>query len=112
MKHFTKVTDYGIDFNVMEKSRNCFPLFLCESCVYCLSYFWIIKDNSFLISLLFFTSIEVQQNSYCICGGGEYGLMICCDGEKCPIVWYHADCVGLSEETVPAGSWFCKDCDH
>ena len=38
--------------------------------------------------------------------------MICFDGEKYPIVWYHADCVGLSEETVPAGSWFCKDCDH
>jgi len=39
MKHFTKVTDYGIDLNVMEKSRNCFPLFVCESCVHCLSYF-------------------------------------------------------------------------
>ena len=37
--------------------------------------------------------------------------MICFDGEKCPIV-SNADCVGLSEETVPAGSWFCKDCDH
>ena len=36
--------------------------------------------------------------------------MICCDGEKCSIVWYHADLVGLSIETVPAGSWFCKDC--
>ena len=38
--------------------------------------------------------------------------MVYFDGEKCLIVWYHADCVGLSEETVPAGSLFCKDCDH
>ena len=34
--------------------------------------------------------------------------MICCDGEKCPIVLYHADCVGLTEETVADGSLFCK----
>lgn len=30
--------------------------------------------------------------------------MICCDGVKCPILWFHADCVGLSEETMPAAS--------
>ena len=51
------------------------------------------------------TPIEVQQNSYCTCGDSVMG-------KKCQILWYHADCSGLSEETVPLGLGFAKKCGH
>ncbi|XP_078378320.1 uncharacterized protein LOC144661430 [Oculina patagonica] len=54
----------------------------------------------------------VQADAYCLCGEGEHGLMISCDGENCPIFWFHVNCVGLSEESVPGGSWYCHQCKH
>ena len=45
-------------------------------------------------------------------GEGEHGRMIDCDGYNCPLIWYHANCVGLSEETIRDGSWFCEQCKH
>lgn len=47
---------------------------------------------------------------YCTCGQGEYGTMIACDGPNCQIVWFHIDCVGIAEEDVPEGEWFCDIC--
>ena len=34
--------------------------------------------------------------------------MIACDGDNCPVEWFHMDCIGLSE--VPDGGWFCSFC--
>ena len=42
----------------------------------------------------------MQTDAYCLCGEGEYGLMLYCDVENCPVGWYHAECVGLTEESV------------
>ena len=42
----------------------------------------------------------------CICGGGEYGEMVACDG-GCDN-WYHFACVGLTQ--LPEGEWFCQEC--
>ena len=35
-------------------------------------------------------------------------LIVCVKG--CKIEWYHYECVGLTEETVPDGSWHCPTC--
>ena len=52
--------------------------------------------------------VDHQANSYCLCGEGGYDLMVACDGKKCPIEWYHADCVDL--EIIPEGRWYCPQC--
>ena len=45
---------------------------------------------------------------FCICGDVEHGQMIACDGDNCPVEWFHMNCIGLNE--VPDGSWFCSFC--
>ncbi|PIA48260.1 hypothetical protein AQUCO_01400680v1 [Aquilegia coerulea] len=35
------------------------------------------------------------------------GNLICCDG--CPAA-YHTRCVGVSQDTLPEGEWFCPEC--
>ncbi|XP_028404007.1 inhibitor of growth protein 5-like [Dendronephthya gigantea] len=53
---------------------------------------------------------EPRKDVYCWCAKEEYGEMVACDNPACKIVWFHFDCVGLSE--APAGNWFCNDCDQ
>ena len=59
--------------------------------------------------MVFLFHVDLQTDSYCLCGEGEYGLMVACDAENCPIEWYHADFVGL--EVVPEGYWYCPQCE-
>ena len=40
----------------------------------------------------------------------DYDRMIACDGKDCAIESFHWGCVGLTEETVPTGEWYCSDC--
>lgn len=50
------------------------------------------------------------SNVYCSCKGDEYGRMICCDNENCPIGWYHYLCEGITRK--PKGQWYCKMCSQ
>ena len=36
--------------------------------------------------------------------------MIACEHPDCEVEWFHYSCVGLTEELVPDGDWFCPDC--
>ena len=36
--------------------------------------------------------------------------MIACDGKSCHITWYHLDCVGMTQSSVPRGKWLCPTC--
>ena len=36
--------------------------------------------------------------------------MIACDGKSCHISWYHLDCVGMTQSSVPRGKWLCPTC--
>ena len=54
--------------------------------------------------------LDVQTDAYYLCGEGEYALMLYCDAENCPVGWYHAECVGLTQESVPDGCWYCPKC--
>eukprot|EP00043_Microstomoeca_roanoka_P005721 m.57511 g.57511 ORF g.57511 m.57511 type:complete len:235 (-) comp13092_c0_seq2:164-868(-) len=49
-----------------------------------------------------------DKAKYCLCRKGSYGAMIACDNQKCPIEWFHLDCVGLAE--APEGTWYCPLC--
>lgn len=51
-----------------------------------------------------------EQRKYCYCQQPEDGLqeMIACDNPKCPIEWYHVQCLKLSK--IPGGKWYCPDC--
>ena len=45
---------------------------------------------------------------HCKCRQPAHGEMIACDNPKCPVEWYHLDCVKLKE--APSGKWYCKIC--
>ena len=52
-----------------------------------------------------------QDDRFCICRGFNIGdTMVSCDNPKCPFVWFHVECVGIS--TKPTGSWFCPYCSQ
>jgi hypothetical protein len=34
--------------------------------------------------------------------------MIGCDNPRCPVEWYHYQCVGLAHH--PSGEWLCPRC--
>ena len=36
--------------------------------------------------------------------------MIACEHPDCEAEWFHYSCIGLTEEPVPDGDWFCPDC--
>lgn len=50
-----------------------------------------------------------EQDSFCYCGGPEYGDMIQCDGESCIGKWFHFSCVKI-KRAPKARKWFCKNC--
>ena len=47
---------------------------------------------------------------YCFCGRPDTEEMVACDGDKCPMEWFHFSCVELTQKTVPRGKWFCEEC--
>ena len=53
---------------------------------------------------------EDDRREYCTCGLPSNEFMIWCDDGNCEIQWYHYQCVGLTEATVPKGKWFCDLC--
>ena len=54
---------------------------------------------------------EGIEQVYCFCKGPSYGNMIECDNSKCPIQWFHYDCVGIKEKPADNEKWFCsKEC--
>ena len=51
---------------------------------------------------------DEEEEPYCPCGRANDRDMVWCDGEmRCPYQWFHYQCVGLTEMTVPPGKWFC-----
>ena len=58
------------------------------------------------------TKINSSGNEpvYCICKGVSFGQMIACDGQECPVEWFHSTCVGL--KSLPKGKWYCKGCQE
>lgn len=47
---------------------------------------------------------------YCYCKKECRGNMVACDGDLCPIEWFHYECVGLKEP--PRGKWMCDECKN
>ena len=49
----------------------------------------------------------------CPCGRANDREMVWCDGDDlCPYKWFHYQCVGLTDTTVPPGKWFCPGKYH
>ncbi|MCJ1380315.1 hypothetical protein MMC17_003418 [Xylographa soralifera] len=48
----------------------------------------------------------------CTCGAPDAanGGMIACDGEHQLTSWFHYECIGLTDKTLPNGNWFCPEC--
>ena len=53
---------------------------------------------------------SAQEAVYrCDCGKPEASeKWICCDGDDCPVKWYHWECVQVTDK--PTGDWFCPKC--
>ena len=47
---------------------------------------------------------------FCLCGAEDTDEMILCDDNDCQHRWFHYICVGITEDTVPRGDWFCLNC--
>lgn len=53
---------------------------------------------------------NVDQGQYCICQLDIGGTMIYCGHVDCSKgSWFHLECLGLDEDEVPEGEWFCSD---
>lgn len=48
-----------------------------------------------------------SEPTYCICRNIAHDRMIACDNDKCPIEWYHYECIGIMR--APKGKWYCSD---
>ena len=46
--------------------------------------------------------------TWCYCNTEESGTMIFCDNERCPIKWFHVNCLKITN--IPKKKWFCPDC--
>jgi len=59
-------------------------------------------------------NLNTVEPTYCICGCGYYGLMVCCDSPNCRIGWYHIGCLGIEEARVKElpSKWLCPACSH
>ncbi|KAI9146536.1 inhibitor of growth proteins N-terminal histone-binding-domain-containing protein [Paraphysoderma sedebokerense] len=52
--------------------------------------------------------IDPNEPKYCYCGHVSYGEMVGCDGDDCPIEWFHLGCLNL--KVPPKGKWYCDYC--
>ncbi|KAH3821491.1 hypothetical protein DPMN_123255 [Dreissena polymorpha] len=47
--------------------------------------------------------------TFCVGIDDEETPMIECEGQDCSNgKWFHFECVGMKEDTVPEGSWYCS----
>jgi hypothetical protein len=51
---------------------------------------------------------DEDVNLWCLCSEPEYGRMIQCTNEDCPIQWFHYGCINIRRR--PRGDWLCPDC--
>ena len=54
--------------------------------------------------------LEEDSGKWCFCREDKGGEMIACDGKSCNITWYHLDCVGMTQSSLPRGKWLCPTC--
>lgn len=52
--------------------------------------------------------VDPNEPLYCICQRVSFGEMIACDNTRCPIGWFHMECVHLT--APPKGTWYCDSC--
>ena len=53
---------------------------------------------------------EEDTGKWCFCREDKGGEMIACDGKSCHITWYHLECLGMTQSSVPHGKWLCPTC--
>ncbi|KAI6179330.1 NADH-ubiquinone oxidoreductase ASHI subunit [Aphelenchoides besseyi] len=49
-----------------------------------------------------------DNRPWCFCKTKSYGEMVACESGRCPIEWFHFQCVNLTEP--PKGVWICPVC--
>ena len=55
---------------------------------------------------------KIDKVLHCICKLDIGGTMIYCNNQDCDKgTWFHLECLGMEEDEVPEGEWFCcEDC--
>ena len=51
---------------------------------------------------------EDESRLWCYCEQPSFGQMVMCDNKKCPISWFHFECLRI--RTPPKGKWYCPNC--
>ncbi|CEF63612.1 Zinc finger, PHD-type domain and Zinc finger, FYVE/PHD-type domain and Zinc finger, RING/FYVE/PHD-type domain and Zinc finger, PHD-finger domain-containing protein [Strongyloides ratti] len=72
----------------------------------------VIKEELEVNEVLNKDTVVAMENEpiYCICREVAYGSMIQCDNDKCPIQWFHLECVKVTEIPKDDELWFCDKC--
>ena len=66
------------------------------------------------------TSSPIDEELWCICRKPDDGRpMVACDNQKCPLTWWHVDCVarfiaqkGIGNMPDENSAWFCPSCNE
>ena len=82
-----KVTGKGIHCNVADARKNAYDV----------------------LSLCVFVCIIFFKSGANYCNGKETLFMVMCEGEDCPVGWWHYECAGFTDEPT-MDHWFCKYC--
>lgn len=54
---------------------------------------------------------DIQEEVYCVCRLPDDGnFIVACGNDRCPIKWYHGQCVKMEESYVTDGQWYCGLC--
>ena len=97
--------DNDVISDALERATNFFKVGILPELV----GMWFSKARSFTAMRL---PEEVQQDPvddlWCHCKCGEFGEMIACDNELCPILWFHTKCLKMT--CIPKNYWYCPDC--
>ena len=71
---------------------------------------WYTRQHPISQAISLHTPTEEDSGKWCYCREDKGGEMIGCDGKSCSIIWYHLECLGMTQSSVPRGKWFCPTC--
>ena len=54
---------------------------------------------------------QEDEDRWCYCRKGEdYGSMIGCDNDQCPIQRFHFSCLKMTPSQAAKDKWYCPEC--
>ena len=68
------------------------------------------EDDDLLLPEPDFQDMHEDVALFCVCKVPLTGDMLPCPGGACEGKWFHYNCVGISNDNIPQGVWYCNQC--